>query len=171
MGKEIERKWLLDTVPEWLRQHRHKEYTQGYLWTDPVIRIRKEGDSYFLTYKGKGKLERDEYNLPINGKAFEGLLPKCEGIVIHKTRYFVPLPADGADRDPGSGTLTAEVDLFHDIYEGLAYAEVEFASVPEAESFTAPDWFGEEVTGKPGYSNSDLSRRFPKGFREGLKHN
>ena len=49
-------------------------------------------------------------------------------------------------------TLTE--DVFHDKNEGLVIAEIELSS--EDEIFDKPEWLGEEVTGKPEYSNSNL---------------
>ena len=147
MGVEIERKWMPDTIPEEIKGISGKEIVQGYLCTDPVVRIRKEGEKYTLTYKGSGLVAREEYNLALNKEAFAHLLPKCDGILIEKTRYRVDLADD----------LVAEVDLFHGAYEGRIYVEVEFRSEEEAEAFFPPAWFGMEVTGLKGYSNAALS--------------
>ena len=48
--------------------------------------------------------------------------------------------------------------MFHQEYEGLLLAEVEFSSQEEAESYCPPDWFGEDVTFSSRYHNSTLSR-------------
>ena len=40
----------------------------------------------------------------------------------------------------------------------LTLVEVEFDSVDAANEFTAPDWFGEDVTESGKYHNSYLSR-------------
>ena len=82
---EIERKFLIDRLPEKLEVYPHKELEQGYLCTDPVVRVRKEGEEYVLTYKSKGLMMREEYNLPLNKTAYEHLLEKADGIVISKT--------------------------------------------------------------------------------------
>lgn len=50
----------------------------------PVVRIRKENDEYFLTYKSKGLLAREEYNLPLTKEAYAHLLEKADGIIITK---------------------------------------------------------------------------------------
>ena len=147
MGVEIERKWMPDKIPEEINGIPGKDIIQGYLCTDPVVRIRKEGDKYTLTYKESGTVAREEYNLGLNEEAFMHLLPKCDGILIEKTRYRVGLSDD----------LTAEVDLFHGTYEGRIYVEVEFRSEEEANAFCPPVWFGMEVTGLKGYSNAALS--------------
>lgn len=150
MHIEIERKYLVAQVPECLERFPHKKYIQGYLNTSPVIRVRAEGGGYFLTYKGSGMMLREEYNLPIDQKSFEHLIRKCDGHIIRKTRYFIPLC-------PSSG-LIAELDIFEGELEGLLLVEVEFASKKEADLFTPPFWFGEEVSEKPQYYNSHLSR-------------
>ena len=41
---EIERKYLIDRLPENLEQYECKHIEQGYLNTDPVVRIRKSND-------------------------------------------------------------------------------------------------------------------------------
>ena len=60
---EIERKFLVkrENLPENLEQYPSKAIEQGYLCTEPVVRIRKSNDNYFLTYKSKGLLAREEY--------------------------------------------------------------------------------------------------------------
>ncbi len=93
MGFEIERKWLVRELPEDIESFPHKEYIQGYLCTEPTVRVRREGDEYVLTYKGAGLLKREEYNLPLTKEAFDHLVSKCDGKLIHKTRYFIPVAA------------------------------------------------------------------------------
>ena len=51
---EIERKYLIKKLPEDLAQYPHMEMEQAYLCTEPVVRVRKEGADYVLTYKSKG---------------------------------------------------------------------------------------------------------------------
>ena len=91
MGKEIERKWLVDHLPNNMGTYPYTDIVQGYLCVDPVIRVRKDGEEYYLTYKGKGELEREEYNLPLKAEAFENLLLKCDGIILEKRRYSIPI--------------------------------------------------------------------------------
>ena len=50
---EIERKYLIKELPD-LAQYTSHHITQGYLNTNPVVRVREDGDKYYLTYKGKG---------------------------------------------------------------------------------------------------------------------
>lgn len=147
---EIERKYLVSFPPEDYTSFPCRKIEQAYLCTDPVVRIRRQDEEFFLTYKGRGLLAREEYNLPLTEEAYLHLLPKADGIVLTKKRYLLPLPSH-----PG---LTIELDVFEGRYEGLMLAEVEFPSVEEAEAFVPPHWFGEDVTLSGQYQNSRLSR-------------
>ncbi len=53
---EIERKFTVKTLPVNLESYPCHIIEQAYLNTDPVVRIRREDDSCYLTYKGKGLL-------------------------------------------------------------------------------------------------------------------
>ncbi len=146
---EIERKFLIRELPGDLNNYEKKKIAQGYLNTDPVVRIRRSNDEYYLTYKGKGMMVREEYNLPLNEEAFAHMVKKIDGILIQKTRYLIPL----------EDNLTAELDIFEGALAPLRLVEVEFNSVEAAESFTPPDWFGEDVTSSGKYHNSNLSKK------------
>ena len=54
---EIERKYLPKYLPENLEQYKKKKIAQGYLCTNPVVRIRRSNDDYYLTYKGGGMID------------------------------------------------------------------------------------------------------------------
>ena len=92
MHMEIERKFLIkkEQLPKDLANCSFHKIEQGYLCTDPVVRIRRQDDEYYLTYKSKGLLSREEYNLPLTQESYEHLKPKADGIVISKTRYLIP---------------------------------------------------------------------------------
>ena len=147
---EIERKFLIskENLPADLDAYPHHKLEQGYLSTAPVVRIRKEDDNYYLTYKSKGLMTREEYNLPLNAEAFAHLKEKIDGILIQKRRYLIPL----------TDKLTIELDVFEGELAPLRLAEVEFETKEEAEHFVPPDWFGEDVTFSSKYHNSTLSK-------------
>jgi len=92
---------------------------------------------------------REEYNLPLDKEAYEHLKAKADGNVIGKTRYLIPLEKDG---------LVAEVDVFDEPFAPLVMAEVEFESEEQANTFEAPEWFGEDVTFDGRYHNSYMSK-------------
>ncbi len=142
---EIERKFLVKELPADLESYTHHAIEQGYLCTDPTVRIRKRGDKYTLTYKGRGLMEREEYNLPLNEEAYLHLREKTDGHLIKKVRYLIPLE-DG---------LTAELDIF-EYPKDLVIAEVEFKSREQADAFKPPVWFGADVTDDRKYHNSNM---------------
>lgn len=63
---EIERKFTIRQLPDNLDAYPHYEIKQAYLCTDPVMRIRKQDSKYIFTYKGRGLMVREEYNLPLS---------------------------------------------------------------------------------------------------------
>lgn len=150
---EIERKFLIEkeNLPADLEKYPHHKIEQGYLCTAPVVRIRQQDDTYYLTYKSSGLLAREEYNLPLTKESYAHLRPKADGIVISKTRYVIPEKDD----------LFIELDVFNEPYEGLLLAEVEFPSEEAANAYIPPVWFGEDVTFCSTYHNSTLSKGVP----------
>ncbi len=50
---EIERKFLVKQIPEVYIIFPCRQIEQAYLNTDPVVRIRRDNDDYYLTYKEK----------------------------------------------------------------------------------------------------------------------
>ena len=153
MGKEIERKFLIKDMPD-LSKYEFKRLEQGYLCTDPTIRVRKEDDSYYMTYKGRGRIEKEEYNLDLTKEAYETLIAKSEGNIISKTRYLIPIGKSSKGND-----LTAELDVFDAPFAPLRFLEIEFLSMEEANDFITPDWFGEDVTDNTEYYNSTMSKK------------
>lgn len=145
---EIERKFIPVNLPEDLNQYEHHQIEQAYLNTAPVVRIRKQDEEYYLTYKGGGMMAREEYNLPLNKKSYCHLLEKADGNIITKTRFLIPL----------HNGLTAELDIFEGKFAGMLLVEVEFSSIEEANAFVPPEWFGEDVTNDGRYHNSYLSQ-------------
>lgn len=148
---EIERKYLINTLPENLDSYPFRIIEQGYLSTEPVVRIRRDNDDYILTYKSKGLMVREEYNLPLTANSYEHLKEKIDGRLISKKRYMIPLP--------GNDDLTIELDVFYGELAPLILAEVEFPDEETANKFVPPSWFGEDVTFSTEYHNSRLSQK------------
>lgn len=164
---EIERKFTVRKLPENLASYPCHVIEQAYLNTDPVVRIRREDDSFYLTYKGKGLMAREEYNLPLNEESYYHLREKADGNVISKKRYVIPIESPVFDMTDSSGaqeiidqtSLCVELDIFEPPFAPLVIAEVEFPSREMAEAFQMLDWFSQDVTNDPAYHNSNLSRR------------
>ena len=149
---EIERKYLVRELPGDLDSYPHTEIEQGYLCTSPTLRIRRMGDVFILTVKehivgSSTAIQNREEEFTMLRDSYERLKTKCDGNLVSKTRYRIPL-ADG---------LTAELDIFHGVHQGLCIVEVEFPSVEAADTFTPPVWFGDDVSTDPRYRNSWLA--------------
>ena len=144
---EIEKKYLLKELPD-LGNFEHHKIEQAYLCTGPVVRVRREDENYYMTYKGSGMMSREECNLALTKESYEHLKAKADGNIISKIRYLIPL----------EGTkLVAEVDVFEEPFAPLILAEVEFESEEAANTFVPPAWFGEDVTFDGRYHNSYMS--------------
>lgn len=152
---EIERKFLIKEMPD-LTKYPSKKLIQGYLATNPTVRVRDEGGEYILTYKSKSKdfISREEYNLPLTKEAFETLIKKSEGNIISKTRYYIPI---GKNKE--GNELTLELDVYDPPFAPLVFGEVEFPTIEEAHSFEIPDWFGEDVSDNREYYNGVMAMK------------
>lgn len=159
---EIERKFTIKELPVDLESFSFHLIEQAYLNTDPVVRIRRQDDEYYMTYKGKGMMAREEYNLPLNQKSYEHLKEKADGLIIGKRRYLIPITnpsfVQGCQFDIDSVSLTIELDIFLPPIAPLIIAEVEFPTIEMADAFLPPDWFLEDVTDNPAYHNSNISK-------------
>ena len=151
---EIERKFLVNKIPENLENYEKIEIEQGYLTNKPTIRIRKANEKYILTIKSKfgvsksdnGSIVNNEHELEITAKEYEHLKKKIDGRVLKKTRYIIPL-------DNG---LKVELDIFKEWLFGLVFAQVEFQSLEMADNFVKPDWLGRDVSDDKRYRNSSI---------------
>ena len=148
---EIERKFLVTSDAFKKEAFQSYNIRQGFLNSDKerTVRIRLKKDTGYLTIKGKSTgdgLSRFEWEKEISIFEAEALLALCEEGIIDKIRYEVK-----------SGNHIFEVDEFYGVNEGLIIAEVELNS--ENETFVAPKWIGNEVTGDVRYYNSQLSKQ------------
>ena len=149
MNQEIERKFLVNKVPENLNKHTSTEIIQGYLAITEdgtEVRVRKKGDGYFLTVKNGFGLQRQEVEIDISRDQFEKLWSMTKGRRIEKVRFEIDY----------SG-MKIELDIYKGILNGLLVAEVEFLSIDQAKSFIPPDWFGREVTEDERFKNKNLA--------------
>jgi CYTH domain-containing protein len=147
---EIERKFLLKSIPADINQAPSDWILQGYIALDPngsEVRVRNKGDKYFLTAKSGGQLERTEAEIEISKGEFERLWPLTDGRRVEKKRHTVQI----------ENKLLIEVDQYHGALEGLLTAEVEFPTLDACRNFVVPVWFGEEVTSDPRYKNKNLA--------------
>lgn len=149
-GFEIERKFIVNSLPDDIQEYSCKPMVQGYLATnsdDLHIRIRQAGQRYYLTVKSGQGLFRREVEIELQRDQFEALWPLTENRHVEKTRYYIPWNG-----------YTLELDVYVGKLEGLYTLEVEFATRSEAERFQQPDWVGKEVTDDRRYENFQLAQ-------------
>lgn len=146
---EIEKKYKVLRLPEGFPNYPHKEIEQSYLnkGGEPIRLRRFEQNGEVSCLLSKKVRESDiccvEHNISLPPEVYEALKEAKEGRTIRKTRYIIPL----------YGGLKAELDVFHDFFEGLRYAEIEFPSVEAAESYKTPGWLGEPQSSRGVLSN------------------
>ena len=147
--QEIERKFLV-VGDGWRGRAPGVLYRQGYIarTQDRVVRVRVAGDKGFLTVKiraGTG-LSRAEFEYAVPFEEAQAMLDSlAPGEIIEKRRYTF---SEGGD--------VWEVDEFLGANQGLVVAEIELGS--EDQSFTRPDWLGEEVSRVSRYLNVELAQ-------------
>jgi len=149
-NQEIERKFLLKQLPPHLNELPNSLIEQGYLAIESQgsqVRLRKKGDTRFLTVKrGRGTV-RDEHEIALTRAQFDALWPLTAGRRLVKRRYEMPYRG-----------CTIEIDVYAGSNSGVVVAEVEFESEQAANEFVPPEWFGKDISNRPEYSNTNLAR-------------
>ncbi len=149
---EIERKYLLSSMPPSLEGQPYREIEQGYIpgqrLQERVRRVRKDDAEWYVrTVKVGFGIRRIELQEDTDRATFEVLWPLTEGRRVIKRRYRVP-----------EAGLTWEVDEFTD--RDLVLAEIELPS--EEMKPKLPEWIApyvvREVTGESEYVNVNLAR-------------
>jgi len=147
MAKEIERKFLVKNL-NFKELGICHEIEQGYICTEKerVVRVRRYDNKAFLTIKSASVgFARDEFEYEIPLKDAQKMLETiCILPTIKKCRYIVPFEGK-----------TWEVDVFEGANSGLIIAEIELEN--EKETFTIPDFIGQEVTNDVRYYNSYIN--------------
>ncbi len=149
MIKEIERKYLVTSLPLGYEQNKYSDIIQGYISVDgdgTEVRLRKMDNTHTITVKtGKG-LVRDEYEILIPPEHYEKLWPTTSGRRIKKTRYYI-----------AHNGFVIQLDVYGGHLKGLFTAEIEFSTEEQSDTFTPPTWLGEEVTDDVRYKNKSLA--------------
>lgn len=160
---EIEKKWLIDVnnIKYDLTKAKVYEIEQTYINFSPEIRVRRvNGTQYSFTLKknmSEDGMVRDEFDFLITESEYNELVSKKVGDTILKTRYKLL-------RD----NQIITIDIFKGNLEGLAYLEIEFANIDEANAFGTPDWVIKDVTDDIRYKNASLAQY---GIPENLETN
>ncbi len=146
---EIERKFLVNNLPEDLNKYPSNYIVQGYLSTEEgtSIRLRKEGDKYYQTIKkGTGKV-REEIEMEITKPMYDVLWGETKGRRIKKIRYEIPYGEENI----------IQLDIYEGKLKGLQTVEVEFTTIEACDAFIPPEWFGPELTDIKDFTNKHLA--------------
>lgn len=155
---EIERKWLLSSLPDAVMGITPIEYERYFLPSEQgeEIRIQKVGDKYTYQKKievpGVGR-ERAE-DRGISEEEFLELKKTAIGSIL-RTRYDL--------------SSIVAIQVYHGKHEGLIRYEVEFQSVDESEAFQPEPWAGREITDSPLGRDSRLLFMSDDEFQEELR--
>jgi adenylate cyclase len=150
-NREIERKFLVKSLPDNLKQSRSFVIEQGYLATESAgrqVRLRKTDRAASLTFKVARGSHREEREIKLTPKQFAALWPGTVGRRLRKVRYEIPWKH-----------LLIELDIYRGRHAGLVVVEVEFPDRVSCGRFKPPSWFGREVTGEKRYSNVRLATK------------
>ena len=149
---EIERKFLLKSLPDAMPNATELKIEQGYLPGDRLVErlrsVMSNGHTaYVRTVKVGAGLVRTELEEETSAEMFQKMWPLTKGRRLTKKRHRVP-----------QGEFTWEIDEFTD--RQLVLAEIE---LPSAETeVKIPDWLepwvDREVTGEVAYLNSTLAK-------------
>lgn len=148
---EIERKWMVEGLPQGMEPFCVYQMDQGYVSVRPTVRIRREAlqggaTQHILCFKSAGRLSRQEIEMEISREKFEEIAALIIGKpLIEKTRWEYHLP-DG---------LVLEVNRVDAGQPGeFWYAEVEFESEEQALSWKPEgglsEYLVDDVTDQPG---------------------
>jgi CYTH domain-containing protein len=145
---EIERKYLVNEIPEDSAKHAHYRISQGYIISsvEAEVRVRMKESHFTQSFKRGAGIAREEVEIELSEAQFNTLWPLTRGRRVEKIRYNMPYQSQ-----------MIELDIYGGDLQGLVIAEVEFDSKEESESFEPPTWFGREVTFDERYKNKNLA--------------
>lgn len=157
---EIERKWLLNEIPSCLLDLKvlnKSTIYQGYISTNPTVRIRKKVCNGFSTYrmciKSEGTLCREEIEMDITKEKYEELKLFINKPFIEKDfcAYYLP-----------TGEILEVSVVDRNKPESYIYAEIEFPTVEDAQAFTPPSYLKNEKTNDTSFGMKQYWERTRK---------
>ena len=98
---EIEKKFLVDSIDKVemfvnLEECKKIYIEQGYLSSNPTIRVRKFNNEYCITYKSRIKenvsndvIVNKEVELPLTEESYNNMVKKIDYNLVKKTRYKI----------------------------------------------------------------------------------
>lgn len=150
--QEIERRFLVDTLPNDLDRYPYTPLKQGYIIAVPsaTLRIREGQSSSRLTIKTGHGISRSEIEIRISEEQAQQLWPLAGQMILSKRRYFIP---------GNQAEHPMELDVYGGIHEGLIVLEQEFNNLETAQAWRPPAWAGQDITDDTRYTNAALARQ------------
>ncbi|HEY1074255.1 MAG TPA: hypothetical protein VGE59_00945 [Patescibacteria group bacterium] len=145
MKNEIERKFFIKELPD-LSAREKIEYERYFLYNADGIKLRvqRKGERFELERKiNVSEVERSREKIDVSEEEF-ALLKSLAKQVIIRDSYIV------------NDSPSITIKIYHEKFEGLMRAEVEFDSAQELENFVPLAWFGTEITASPLARDADL---------------
>lgn len=155
MEHEIERKWKVRTMPN-LTGLSPLSDERYYLFADDTVSLRfhHRGDKYELErMEAIGTITRTQTKLTISTAEFEALKKVAKGPLVRES-YLIR---------PANPQITLKI--YRGLFGGLMRIKVEFTSEEQAQNFTPPEWFGDEMTDSPLSFDSKLVNMTPDEFK------
>jgi adenylate cyclase len=159
MTREVERKFLLGSLPSDIDATSKITYERYFLEVEPgrEVRIQRKGDELYREVKTtNSELVSDKEAAPLTAKEFDELRQSAIGS-IERDSYMI------------TGVQNASVKIYHGRFEGLIRAEIEFPNTDAASHFSPPDWFGPEITESKLGRDSKLLKLSDAEFKSLLK--
>ena len=151
---EIERKWMVEDWPKDREAVRIYKMRQGYVCTDPTVRIREEAESggktdYVLCFKSHGSddgLVRQEIEILVEEEKFRELEQLIGIPLIEKEQRVYALK---------EGLMLEVNDVDRGMPTHYMYAEIEYRTAGEAKTWDPEEdglaeYLCDDVTSQPG---------------------
>lgn len=158
---EIERKWLLRTVP---MQPADRKFwvEQFYLSTEPEVRLRRykchggsnDGHVFcMMTVKGEGTLVREEVETDVPIDFYDAVRDKIDSEPIQKHFLYYDMV--------GKSGYDVQISVVLNGKDSFVYAEVEFPTEKEARKYEFPwsDLVIKEITEDSNYKMKNLWKK------------
>lgn len=132
-SKEVERKFLVKTLPE-LKGLKPKWYERYYLYVSDAIevRVQKKNDKYFWERKVKTNLlTRENQVIEITEGEFARFKNYADVRIVRQSFQI---------------NEALSIKIYHEDFEGLIRAEVEFDDEDVAQVYVLEKWMGLEIT-------------------------
>lgn len=162
---EIERKFLINDkkiIDKIKKEYIKQEIIQDYLYFDNFTAIRKRkitnlsNTKYIYTIKTmKVGISVNEFEKEITEDEYQSLKLNKNYNTIIKDRYIIPY----------LNKFKIDFDIFHGIYEGIVFAEIEFKNIEDSNKIKLPEWFGKEISNL--ITNSQMAK---KNIKEEIKN-